>query len=125
MDIYQLSGLDERERGFTRQVECTYEKEKYHVLLRYEHLIINEQSATNESSAIQNLVATLQQRGYTQLRSQLIFRGKNYLGSQELWVDYPDPKCTEEEKPSKLERLLQWLHWGKPSKSDHKPLGPC
>lgn len=116
MNIYQLSGLDERERGFTRQVECTKEQEKYRVLLRYERLIIKEHSATDEASAIRNLITTLQEKGYTQLRSQLIFHEEVYLGSQELWVEYPDPECGDVQKPSMLKRLRQWLNWNKPSK---------
>ena len=42
--------------------------------------------------ALGNLIHTLQQQGYTQLRSQRIFHGDRYLGSQELWVEYPDPR---------------------------------
>jgi len=125
MNIYQLSGLDERERGFTRQIECTYDQEEYHAILRYERIKVQAHSATNESSVIQNMIKTLQDQGYTQLRSQLIFRGESYLGSQELWVDYPDRECVEEQKPSKLERLRQWLKWKKPSNPDDKSLGPC
>ncbi|WP_447969387.1 hypothetical protein [Nitrospira sp. M1] len=125
MNIYQLSGLDERERGFTRQVECTYEKEEYRALLRYERVLVKEHSATNESSAIHNVITTLQKKGYTQLRSQLIFRGETYLGSQELWVDYPDPESVDVQKPSILTQLRQWLKRKKPSKSESNSLGPC
>jgi len=125
MNIYQLSGLDERERGFTRQVECTCDQEEYHAILRYERVRVHEHSTSSESSAIQNLINTLQTQGYTQLRSQLIFREETYLGSQELWVDYPDVESVEGQKPSKLQQFLQWLSWRKPSKPDSNSLGPC
>ena len=93
VNIFQLSGLDERERGFTRQVECVYKEDTYHVVLRYERVRVEGSSQIDEASALQNLVGMLHRSGYTQLRSQLIFQGKTYLGSQELWIDYPDPEC--------------------------------
>jgi len=37
------------------------------------------------------LIHTLQSEGYRQLRSQMSFRNGVYLGSQEMWVEYPDP----------------------------------
>jgi len=38
------------------------------------------------------LITQLQDRGYTQLRSRLQFRGEAYLGNQELWEERPDPE---------------------------------
>ncbi len=109
-NIYQLSGLDERERGFTRQVECIHQGNEYHVVFRYERVKVEGRSPINESVALQSLVKTLHATGYSQLRSQFIFQRDKYLGSQELWVDYPDPDRIEEKKPVTLiSRLRQWL----------------
>ena len=119
VNIYQLSGLDERDRGFTRQVECSCLENGYHVVLRYERIKVEEHSATNETSALQSLIKTLQTQGYTQLRSQLIFRGEAYLGSQELWVDYPDTESFEDQKLSVIKRFRQWLNRKKHQKSDN------
>ncbi len=108
--VYQLSGLDERERGFTRQVECTFNENLYHVVLRYERVNVEGSSPMNETSALQNLVEILHTSGYTQLRSQLIFQGKTYLGSQELWVDYPDPERVAEKRRTLIESIRDWFN---------------
>lgn len=108
--IYQLSGLDEQERGFTRQVECICHEHEYEVILRYERIKVEGQSQIDEQSALQNLIEILHKSGYTQLRSQLIFQGKAYLGSQELWVDYPDPECLEAQRQTLINRIREWVN---------------
>ena len=125
VNIFQLSGLDERERGFTRQVECTCHENEYHVCLRYERVKVEGHSQKDESSALQNLIDTLQEKGYTQLRSQLIFCGETYLGSQELWVNYPDTERSDEQKPTTFERIRQWLKTRKQLKHRNKALRQC
>ncbi|MGH7411262.1 MAG: hypothetical protein ACREJ6_09450 [Candidatus Methylomirabilis sp.] len=44
------------------------------------------------AEAINELIRLLHQRGFAQLRTQLSFRGGTYFGSQEPWVEYPDPR---------------------------------
>ena len=39
----------------------------------------------------EEIISTLQEQGYTQLRSQLSVQEGTYLGSQEPWIEYPDP----------------------------------
>ncbi len=124
-NIYQLSGLDDRERGFTRQVECRCLETGYQALLRYERVKVEGHSDTDDSHAIQDLIKALQERGYTQLRSQLIFRGKSYLGSQELWVDYPDAEISVEKKPSLVEWIRLWFVKKKPQQQKGRPLDQC
>jgi hypothetical protein len=52
-----------------------------------------------------HLIRLLQDRGYTQLRSRLTFRGECYLGDQEMWTEHPDPAgCRPTHR-----RLLPWL----------------
>ena len=123
-NVYQLSGLDDRERGFTRQVTCLYRDEAYYAALQYERVKIEEHSTIDESSALLNVITTLQTCGYTQLRSQLIFRGETYLGSEEFWVDYPDREV-EKPKLSVLERLRRWFNRRKDQKTPNRSSGQC
>ena len=53
------------------------------------------------------MIALLQAQGYTQLRSQQSYRDGIYLGSQELWVDYPDRQAAPE--VGLLGLLKKWL----------------
>ncbi|RMH33620.1 MAG: hypothetical protein D6690_11770 [Nitrospirae bacterium] len=91
-NIYQLSGVDDRERGFTRQVRVKRIGERYQAVLSYEKFRIEGQAADSEEAAMQTLIQALHARGYTQIRTQLIFRADRYLGSQEPWREYADPR---------------------------------
>jgi len=90
--IYQLAGVDEQERGFNRQGTIYCRNDRYQAVLRYETLYLEERCQDTEAMALQALIHTLHERRYTYMRTQLIFRGGHYLGSQEPWVDYPDPE---------------------------------
>ena len=105
MNTYQLAGLDDRERGFNRQVKVSERHGSYQAMLRYETLRLEGAPCETDESALRDVIRTLHDRGYTQLRSQLIFRGNQYLGSQELWVDYPDPEPQSESGRG----LMRWL----------------
>ncbi len=93
---HQLAGFDARERGFNRPVEFLRTSSGYQATMRYESARIVAPEAPGTAEALQQLILLLQQQGYTQLRSQQSYRDGIYLGSQELWVDYPDrPAETE------------------------------
>jgi hypothetical protein len=110
-NTYQLSGVDDHERGFTRQVEVSSNQSLFHAVLHYEKLKVAGAPCIDEDAALRELIQRLQDQGYTQLRTQLIFRETHYLGSQEMWVDYPDQ---ESSKPSK-NILLHWIRrWFSP-----------
>ena len=94
-NVYHVAGLDDRERGFNRQAQVIALGEAYQTRLRYETLQIDIACVDTEEEALKSLIHTLQDRGYTQLRTQRIFQGEHYLGNQELWVDYPDPEPPE------------------------------
>lgn len=64
--------------------------------MRYESTRIVTSEAPSPAEALQQLILLLQQQGYTQLRSQQSYRDGIYLGSQELWVDYPDHPAAPE-----------------------------
>ncbi len=104
-NVHHISGLDDRERGFNRQVQVIAQGGTYQARLRYEELQVAVESLPTEQEALQRLAQALQDRGYTQLRTQHIFQGEQYLGNQELWVDYQDPEPPEEPSVSWLQRI--------------------
>jgi hypothetical protein len=105
LDKYQLAGLDARERGFSRPVAFTRVEERYRAILRYETALKETESYSTQDEALRMLIHRLQSDGYRQLRTQMSFRHGVYLGSQELWVEYPDP-APEPEPLGFIARLL-------------------
>lgn len=90
-DKHQLAGLDARERGFSRPVLFVQVGEGYRAILRYETTLRETEPHSSQDAALNSLIQALQSQGYRQLRTQISFRNGIYLGSQELWVEYPDP----------------------------------
>jgi hypothetical protein len=93
---HQLAGFDAQERGFNRPVEFMRTPSGYQAVLRYESTRIVTPEAASPAEALQQLILLLQQQGYRQLRSQQSYRDATYLGSQELWVEYPDRSAIPE-----------------------------
>ena len=102
--IYHVAGLDDRDRGFNRQIHVIPCEGGFQARLRYESLQIEVDPVPTEDQVLHRLIHVLHERGYQQLRTQRLFVGEHYLGSQELWVEYPDP-----ENP--LETGRPWLPW--------------
>ncbi len=100
---HQLAGVDDRERGFNRVVHVDCQNDSYRAAFYYEKTWVRGESANTTAAALDVLVEAIQAKGYTQLRSRLSFRGEKDLGSQEPWIEYPDP-----ERPSRGFRRL----WG-------------
>ncbi len=111
-NVYHIAGLDDRERGFNRQAQVIIQEESCQARLRYETLQIEVEPVDTEEKALQRLIHVLQERGYTQLRTQRIFQGEQYLGNQELLVDYPDPEPPEVQSISWFMRIRQFLGIG-------------
>ena len=109
MNVYHIAGVDDRERGFNRQVQVSGQGAAYQARLRYEALQIEVEYVETEEKALQGLIAVLHERGYTQLRTQRLFQEEHYLGNQELWVDYPDPDPPEIPAVSWFIRIRQML----------------
>ncbi len=109
LDKHQLAGLDDRERGFSRPVEFERDGEGYRAILRYETLRAMTEAHPTQHEALATLIQTLQAQGYRQLKTQMSFRDGLYLGSQELWVEYPDPLESEPEQSGLLGRMLNWF----------------
>jgi hypothetical protein len=109
LDKHQLAGLDDRERGFSRPVEFEHIGEGYRAFLRYEAVRVTTETHPTQDDALTILIQTLQAQGYRQLKTQRSFRDGIYLGSQELWVEYPDPLQAEPERPSLWGKVLSWF----------------
>jgi hypothetical protein len=102
--IFHVAGLDDRDRGFNRQIHVIPREGGFQARLRYESLQIDIDPVPTEDQVLQALIAILQERGFRQLRTQRIFIGEQYLGNQELWVEYPDPEAP-------LEAKKTWVAW--------------
>jgi hypothetical protein len=109
LDKHQLAGLDDMERGFSRPVELERMQECYRAILRYETVRVATEPCPTQDAALLSLIQTLQAQGYRQLRTQISFRNGVYLGTQELWIEYPDAPQTERESPGLVARLLNWF----------------
>lgn len=107
MDKHQLAGFDARERGFSRPVEFEEAEEGIRAILRYETTRMVTAARETPVMALEELIRTLQGQGYSQLRSQLSVRNGVYLGSQEPWIEYPDPERKPELSSRWLERLIR------------------
>jgi len=112
-NVYHIAGLDDRERGFNRQAQVIAKGSAYQARLRYEALQIEIETAETEEEALQRLIHLLQERGYSQLRTQRIFQGQQYLGNEELWVEYPDPEIPDVQPASWFMRIRGFLGIGK------------
>lgn len=91
-DKHQLAGFDSRERGFSRPVEFEQAGDQYRAILRYEAVRVTTDPHPTQDHALLMLIRVLHGHGYRQLRTQKSFRNGVYLGSQELWIEYPDPQ---------------------------------
>ncbi len=108
-DKHQLAGLDSRERGFSRPVELTRCDDGFRAILRYEAVLLSSDPHDTQDAALLNLVETLHAAGFRQLKTQMSFRSGIYLGSQELWVEYPDPQQQAFNQPGLLAKFKNWL----------------
>lgn len=112
LDKHQLSGLDYRERGFNRPIEFERAGDRFCAILRYETVRISTEPHPAQDAALLALIENLHRQGYRQLRTQVSFRNGIYLGSQETWVEYPDP--TPPPNPEGL--LTKIAGWFRPSR---------
>lgn len=107
-DKHQLAGFDVRLRGFSRSIEFEQSGEGYRAVFRYETTRVESQPQVTQDEALTVLIQVLHAEGYRQLRTQMSFRGGVYLGSQELWVEYPDPQ-PEPEPEGLMRRIVRWF----------------
>ena len=104
---HQLAGLDTRERGFSRPVVFEEVEGGYQAVLQYETTRVVTAAQATPGAALKELIHTLQGQGYSQLRSQLSVREGTYLGSQEPWIEYPDPPRSTEQEDGWVKRFFR------------------
>jgi hypothetical protein len=104
---HQLAGFDTRERGFSRPIVFEQADGGFQAILRYEATRVVTTVQGTTGAALEELIHTLQGQGYSQLRSQLSVREGTYLGSQEPWIEYPDPPRGPEQEGGWLKRLFR------------------
>ena len=113
VEKHQVAGLDEKERGFNRQIDVERINEGYRAVLRYEQTLVETAACETSMQTVDELVRMLRDRGYTQLRSRLNFKGAAYLGTQEPWIEYPDPNAPAESfegtTDEQLARRTGWI----------------
>ena len=109
-DTYQLAGLDSRERGFSRPVEVRQEAQRYRASLRYEATHVVTEPVDTQEAALQLLITALHGHGYRQLKTQISVRSGTYLGSQESWVEYPDPPLAVRRRAGLVAAIRNWFH---------------
>lgn len=110
LDKHQLAGLDDRERGFSRPVEFERIGEGYRAVLRYETVRVTTEEHPTQDDALTILIKTLHAQGYRQLKTQPSFRDGVYLGSRELWVEYPDPPPVQPEQSGFFDTIRNWFN---------------
>jgi hypothetical protein len=106
---HQLAGLDARERGFSRPVVFEHADGGYQAILRYETTRVVTAAYDTPRAALEELIRILQEQGYSQLRSQLSVREGAYLGSQEPWIEYPDPARQPETPDGLISKFFSWF----------------
>jgi hypothetical protein len=104
---HQLAGFDTRERGFSRPIVFEQVDGGCQAILRYETTRVVTTTHIMPGAALEELIHMLQGQGYSQLRSQLSVREGTYLGSQEPWIEYPDPARGTEQQGGWLKRLCR------------------
>ena len=104
---HQLAGFDARERGFSRPIMFEQVDGGFQAILRYETTRVVTTTQVTPGAALEELIRILQGQGYLRLRSQLSVREGTYLGSQEPWIEYPDPPRVTEQEGGWLKRLVR------------------
>ena len=111
IEKHQLAGFDDRDRGFSRPVECQPIATGFRAVLRYETVHVAAEHPASTLGALEELVQVLRGQGYRELRSQLSVKNGVYFGSQEPWIQYPDPVLEHEPAQGFWRKLRHWVHW--------------
>ena len=106
---HQLAGFDARKRGFSRPIVFEKADGGYQAILRYETTRVVTTTRATPGGALDELIRMLQGQGYSQLRTQLSVREGTYLGSQEPWIEYPDPPRQPETPDGLISKFFAWF----------------
>lgn len=80
----------------------------YRALLRYEALQVMTEPRTTQEEAVHCLIDMLHARGYRRLKTQVSVHQGVYLGSQALWMEYPDPPTQPVPRGWRV-KLAEWV----------------
>ena len=89
VEIHQLEGFDRRDKSFNRNAEIWRTAQGYVAYFQYEGLEIHTAPALRPAEALKALVDLLYQRGVTDIRTRLNFKGNRYLAERLPWVGHP------------------------------------
>lgn len=109
LERHELAGLDDRERGFSRMADLNPDTQGYVARLQYERAVVAGEPSDTPAGAVVHLVRALHARGFRQMRSRLSFKEDEYLGSQEPWVEYPDPPPPPRGVGTLRRRIMGWF----------------
>jgi hypothetical protein len=94
VEIHQLEGFDRRDKSFNRNVEIWRTAHGYVAFFQYEGLELHTAPALRPAEALRALVGLLDQRGVTNIRTRLNFKGNRYMAERLPWVDHGRPLQT-------------------------------
>jgi hypothetical protein len=88
VEIHQLEGFDRRDKSFNRNVEIWRTAHGYVAYFQYEGLELHTPPALRPAEALKALVNLIYQRGITNIRTRLNFKGNRYLAERLPWVSH-------------------------------------
>lgn len=87
---YQLEGVDEEGRYFSRSVIFRDPEGVFSALFNYEGLKIETNHHPNPDGALKELVSKLKKRGFNKIRARLNYIEGKYLEERRPWIYFPD-----------------------------------
>ena len=87
-EIHQIEGFDARNRMFNRNIFIYKKERNYSARLTYEDLFFETPQVPTSAEAISDLIQSIKQQSFSQLRTRLNFKGQRYLTEQEPWIAF-------------------------------------
>lgn len=87
---YQLEGVDEEGRYFSRSVILTELGGLLSVSFNYEGIKISANSHHTHDGALKELVSQIKKSGFINIRARLNYVGSRYLAEGKPWIYFPD-----------------------------------
>ncbi|MDH4097948.1 MAG: hypothetical protein OEY21_00380 [Nitrospira sp.] len=90
VEKHQIEGIDPSDRYFNRAILVNRTASGYAAKVMYEALTVESGSHSTIAAAVNELVAKLQDFGFTRMRTRANFKGARYLAEKETWLDYAE-----------------------------------
>ncbi|MHB8481505.1 MAG: hypothetical protein ACYDBV_02025 [Nitrospiria bacterium] len=87
-EIYQIEGFDAKKRYFNRNLFIHKKDKNFCAQFTYENFHCETPHFATPLEAVKDLVRTLQEKDFSQLRAKLNFKGKKYLTELEPWIEF-------------------------------------